>query len=133
MSNYRDNSPYLTPTYQNVLMKTLMDTVLSRNAGNVNAYWECLNSLYIIAAPEVLEEIEKPIQDILAVYKNISSTGSGFGNIQEKFYYATYNFRRQNADRIFTIIMKSLHKHNYCKQEFGAKPLNRNVPHIGAK
>lgn len=123
MSEFKtENSPFLTPTYQNVLMRALIDVILARNSGNITNYWQSLISLYFILSPKILKKISSEIDPILNNVGKIKAHGYNYTQQREYLQAATHSFKQQHADKIFTTIMNGLHEAGYGESDLTVKP-----------
>lgn len=118
---HRNNS-LLTPTQQGVLSKALLDVIMARNLGDIELYWLCLGSLYIVHPAKGYIELEAKLNPLFNKISEIKINGNDHAATQRKASSIIYEYKKANSDKIFYIIMASLRSNGYAEIILGATP-----------
>lgn len=114
MKTMSETSPFVLPTYQGVLNRTIANVIEELNYGDSFAFFRCLRTLWTICPPAVKEETKEDLQDLLNELGKANHTSS-FD------LYWTRNGRNKRAinairklgEPLFEKLMESLHKHGF--------------------
>ena len=131
---YSHNSPTLTATQQGALSKALSEVITARNSETIDNYWTCLETLYMncLGLSKGSNELEKKIEPIYTKFKatTILSSWNKVRDANNK-KWSTWNYKTENADKIYKTIIKSLRDNGYSEAILGATPRSKDQPHIG--